>query len=250
MRPEVQVEIIGAGRIGTSLAKRAEQHGVACTVHGRDARSFAAGPILVATRNDDLPDVLEQVPSDRHADLVFVQNGWLGSWLESVGLGGNTRGLLYFAATARGGAIDPGTTSWFHGPLAEPVAAWFRSLDLDARAADAEQYAAVELEKLAWLCVFGPLCQAHGCTVGDVIDQHAQQLHTLTAELAAFGEVVGVHTGTEALLQGLIRYSRTIPTYRASVKEWRWRNGAVLHVMEQAGVASPLQRELTVSRGS
>lgn len=245
MRAEVHVQVLGAGRIGTSLAKRAEAHGERCVVHGRDARSFGEGPILVATRNDDLADVLQQVPEARHADLVFVQNGWIAGWLEEQGLGENTRGLLYFAATARHGDIDPGTTSVFHGPHAERVAAWFRSIDLDAEAVDAGRYAEVELEKLAWLCVFGPLCQAHDCTVGEVIDAHPEQLRELTAELAAFGRVVGVDVGTEALLKGLIRYSRTIPGYTAGVKEWRWRNGAVLERMAAAGVPSPLQRRLT-----
>lgn len=240
------MQMIGAGRIGTSLKRRAQERGMQLDLIGRQGGDFErTGPLLVATRNDDLPAVLERVPTERHADLVFLQNGWLWTWLERVGLADNGRGLLYFAATERDGTIDPGTTSWFTGPHADAVAAWFNALDLEAAAVDRASFAEVELEKLAWLCVFGPLCQVHGCTVGEAIDQHAEQLTTLCHELARFGEVVGVHVPPAALEAGLVRYSRTIPTYRASVKEWAWRNGAVLDVLEEAGIRSPLQRELT-----
>ena len=240
------MQIIGAGRIGTSLRRRAEQRGVPVDLLGRTGGNLEApAPLLVATRNDDLPAVLERVPPHRRRDLVFLQNGWLRTWLAEVGLADNGRGLLYFAATERDGDIDAGTTSWFTGPHADAVAAWFRALELQAQPMERAAFAAVELEKLAWLCVFGPLCQVHGCTVAEAIDDHGDQLTTLCHELVRFGEVVGVPVSAEALEAGLVRYSRTIPTYRASVKEWAWRNGAVLDVMDRAGVPSPLQRELT-----
>lgn len=236
--------IIGAGRVGTSLKKRSEAHGVEVTVVDRQGPDAAlegpqGDPIVVATRNDDLLDVLQRVPDYRRDDLVFIQNGLYRGLLQNNQLQGATRGLIYFAATARDGDIDPGTVSWFFGPHALAMARWFATMKLNARAVDWPRYSYYELEKLAWLCVFGVLCDAHDCTVGEAL-AHEDELDALVKEMVHFGRAeMNVDPAFDYLKARLVEYTRSIPTYRAAVKEWDWRNGAVLAAMEQRDQRMP-----------
>lgn len=228
--------IIGAGRVGTSLKKRSEAHGVEVTLVDRQGPDEVldgpqGDPILVATRNDDLLDVLERVPDHRTDDLVFIQNGLYRGLLSNNQLQGTTRGLIYFAATERSGDIDPGTVSWFFGPHALAMARWFAVMKLKARATDWARYSYYELEKLTWLCVFGVLCDAHACTVGEAL-AHEDDLDALIGEMVRFGRAeLNVDPPLDYLKERLVEYTRSIPDYRAAVKEWEWRNGAVLRAM-------------------
>lgn len=45
----------------------------------------------VCTRNDDLEDVISRTPPARREDLVFLQNGVLGPFLDKHGLAKNTQ---------------------------------------------------------------------------------------------------------------------------------------------------------------
>ena len=121
--------IIGGGRVGQALETRAAMRGVPCVVIRRDTGWDAlhaddCGPILVATRNDDLDAVVARVPEQRHGDLVFLQNGMLRSWLADHGLADATRGLLFFAVAQRGDDLNPGGDSPFAGPRASAVVRW------------------------------------------------------------------------------------------------------------------------------
>ena len=51
----------------------------------------ATGPIYVCTRNDALAGIIEATPAHRREDLVFMQNGMLGSFLEGNGLSDATQ---------------------------------------------------------------------------------------------------------------------------------------------------------------
>jgi ketopantoate reductase len=232
--------IIGAGRVGTSLKKRSEAVDIPVTLVDRTSGDAAldgpqGDPILVATRNDDLLDVIERVPEHRHEDLVFIQNGVLRGLLRNNQLSGCTRGLIYFAATERHGDIDPGTISWFTGPHALELVRWFAAMDLKARKVDWARFSYYEFEKLTWLCVFGVLCDAHDCTVGDAL-AHEDDLRALVDEMTHYGRgELNVDAPQDYLLERLGDYTRSIPEYRASVKEWDWRNGAVLRRMVDLG---------------
>ena len=84
--------IIGNGRIGSTLAKAGN-----CAVIGRDGSidESGEGPILIATRNDALDKIIEKCPDCRKPDLVFLQNGYLTTFLKERGLVDNTQVLLY-----------------------------------------------------------------------------------------------------------------------------------------------------------
>jgi ketopantoate reductase len=225
------VFVIGAGRIGTALAARDPKRFVLIDRERgwEQLEPRASGPIVLAVRNDDLAEVMERVPAQRHRDLVFVQNGMLRPWLEQKGLSSATRGLLFMAVPSVGAAIQPGqpgSESPFFGRHAQAMVDAFTSVDLPAKLVDAPTFAAIELEKLIWNCAFGLFCQALDCNVGTVVEQHRPRLRLLVAELLTVASPsFGVELELDPLVDRLCEYSRSIPSYRGAVKEWPWRNG-------------------------
>jgi ketopantoate reductase len=243
--------VIGAGRVGGALAERAavgdEPVVLIDREHGWEALDGPQGdPILVATRNDDIADVVSKVPSGRRADLVFLQNGVLQTYLREAGLGRCTRGLLYFAVPSRGAPIEVGGTSWFSGPHALAVVRWLAGLGVRAEEVDWPRFTFFELEKATWLIVNGLLCERHGATVGEVATQHRSELEAVVAEVQRVGRAsLGVDVPPEYLAGKVCAYSATIPDYRASVKEWGWRNGWLVAQAQRFGMATPLHDALT-----
>lgn len=238
--------LIGSGRIGTALhrAAGADASTLIDRDHGWEALQGEAGePVMLCVRNDDLDAVIDRVPEHRRADLVIVQNGALREYLADKGLTGVTRGLLYFAVAKKGDPISPGRTSWFTGPHGQECAAFLNRCGVEAQAIDWMRFAAKELEKLAWICVFGPLCDKHGVPVGRVVDEHYDEVAALTAEVRVIGRrAYGVDLPIDWLVHRLCDYSRSIPDYRASVKEWEWRNGWIQRTADAAGVDLPVHR--------
>jgi ketopantoate reductase len=252
--------IVGRGRVGGALADAAAARGLAAAVVGRVGGDAAladpgAGPLLVCTRNDDLPSVIARVPAARRPDLVFVQNGMLRTFLAGAGLAGAGRGLLRFAVARRGEPPVPGGDSVFTGPHAEAVVAFLVALGLPARAVSAEAFAGEELEKLVWNCALGLLGDALDLPVGPIARDHADALGALVEELAALGApAVGLAAPPPGLFERVVAYSLEIGDYRASVKEWPWRNGWFEAEAARAWVATPvheawLRRVPDVARG-
>lgn len=246
--------VIGAGRVGQALALADPQVKLIDRQRGWEALDAASGePIIVATRNDDLAQVIARVPAHRQPDLVFVQNGMLRDFLADAGLATATRGLLFFAVSSRGETLKPGGTSPFCGPHAKAVVDWCEAHGVPARVADADTFAWTELEKLIWNCAFGLMCEVHEATVGRVVEAYREQLLELIGELAGVGApAMGLELDGEAL-RGLAdrccAYSRSIPDYRGAVKEWPWRNGWFVQRARREGRATPLHVELLTRVG-
>lgn len=242
--------VIGAGRVGTSLRRRAVERDQPCTLvsrtEGWDAVKGRPGtPIMVTVRNDDLDKVVDAVPAHRRDDLVFVQNGMIRPWLRSRGLAHATRGLLYFAARARDGAIEPGDASPFCGVHANEMVGWFIDLDLEAIGLNWARFSRFELEKLIWNTAFGLLCEHLECDVGTVCADHRAELEALVAELSRVGRAsLGLDVPLDFLVDRLCAYSSSIPDYRGSVKSWPWRNGWFLEEAKRYRVATPRHEEL------
>ena len=247
------IEVIGAGRIGAALCERdPSRFSLIDRERGWERLDAPAGaPILLAVRNDDLDAVLARVPERRHADLVLVQNGMLRPWLAAHGLAAATRGLLFLAVPRRGAAIEPGGDSPFHGPHAQALVDAFTAAELPARVVDAREFAEIELEKLLWNSCFGLLCDAFDCDVGTVVREHFNDLRELVAELLAIGApALGVSLVLDALVERLAAYSKSIPSFRAAVKEWRWRNGWFVELAREQGVPLPVHERLMDSRSA
>ncbi|MCB9673925.1 MAG: hypothetical protein H6737_02350 [Alphaproteobacteria bacterium] len=248
--------VIGAGRIGTSLKKRSEAHDIdvelVTRTEGWDRLEFAVpgDPIVVAVRNDDLLEVIERVPDYLHDDLVFIQNGLFRALLRNNGLMNATRGLVYFAARERGGAIEPGGTNWFCGPHSLTMARWMAVMGLRGRSVDWARFSYFELEKLTWICTLGPLCEKYDLPVGEVVEKHADELRAVVDEFQSFGRIeFSVHPKADYLFDRVVEYSRSIPGFRAGVKEWEWRNGAVLQTIVEHEATMPLHVKLLTDAG-
>ncbi len=245
--------IVGAGRVGGALARRAENKGVSCELvtrtDGWGSIARTSAPIFVAVRNDDLDGVLEKIAPEHHPRLVFTQNGMLRPWLERMALADASRGLLFFAVATRDAPLIPGSDSLFTGPMADAVVAWLQALDVPARSVASDDFAEVELEKLLWNCTMGLMCELTGEPVGGVVEHHAKLLRQLVHELLDVGmPAFGLSLDAEArqaLEARLTAYSRSIPDYQAAVKEWPWRNGFFV----EAASASGLHHELLAKTG-
>lgn len=239
--------ILGRGRIGTMMHELAGRAGVSATLLGRDdndapvARAHPGRPIVVCTRNDDLEGVLADVHPDNHADLVFVQNGLIQGWLADRGLGGCTQGVLYVAVPTVGAAPTAGGDSLFWGRHATTVAGLMQRAGVSARTTpDQDVYLREAGVKLLWICAFGVIGQATGRPVGELARDEKAAVRALVAELApVVGHALGVVIPVSAAADEALRYARAIPDYRASLKEWAWRDGAVLAVAEELGVPLP-----------
>lgn len=202
-----------------------------------------AMPMLVCTRNDDLPAVLTQVHPSRHPDLVFVQNGMIRPWLDAHGLGENPRGVLWVAVPKRADSPVPGGQSPFMGRHAALLADLFQRNGVDAAAVDPATFAREEAVKLAWICVYGPLGSATGEKVGVLAHQHATDVRALSDELhPLLRHAPGLDLSPDALFDRLQAYSARIPHFGSAVKEWRWRNGWQLALAAARGVPQPALR--------
>jgi len=204
-------------------------------------RQGSGAPIVVCTRNDDLDPVLARVHPSRHGDLVFVQNGTIRHWLAERGLSDNGRGVLWVAVTHRGAPPVPGGPSVFSGPWAEVLASMMDTHGVDARAVDPVEFAREEAVKLVWICATGVLGSATGHGVGGLEAHHAADLEALVRELHPVLQVSpGLDLDADALVARVKSYSKRIPHFPAAMKEWAWRNGAVVQTAAAAGIAIPL----------
>jgi ketopantoate reductase len=242
--------LVGAGRIGLALARRAETKGTPTQLLGRHDRwdvldQPAGQPIALCVRNDDLAVVLPRIPQHRHCDLLFLQNGMLRDWLAKQGLAQASRGLLFFAVADRTCDPAPGGVSPLWGHHAQEFANWLNALDLPAAAVTAQEFADIELEKLLWNCCLGVVCQAQHCTATEAATMYASQLADLVAELAQVGRpALRAQADNEALTQRIISYSLQLGDYRAAVKEWPWRNGWFVAEAKRRNMACPLHDRL------
>jgi ketopantoate reductase len=208
------------------------------------------GPIVVATRNNDLPDVLQSLPANRHKDLVFVQNGMLRPWLEQAGVSGATRGLLFFAVATRGAPIQPGPPSPFVGPHAAAVVAFLNAISVPAEVVSTAAFTNLEHEKLLWNSCFGLLCQAYDAPVGTIVRDHSAELAELVEELDAVARLeLEVSVSVAHLIDALSAYSLTISEYQGAVKEWPWRNGWYVEVAAKHNRKLPVLTRLCALAG-
>ena len=246
--------IVGNGRVGGSLKRKANRLGVPATLVSRNSGWESidieeGGPIMVCTNADDLAGVLEATPGQRRGDLVFVQNGMLDTFLDAEGCGGNTRGLLYFAAPARGIEPQPGGVSIFSGPHALAMVEFFQALELEARSVPPLDFANEMASKLIWNCVFGLLSDTLNLPVGEICRLHRSTVETVTDELVSVCNA-GIQTTlrTNETVEGLVAYSMSIPNYQGALKQWRWRNGWFAESAQRLGIETPTHDKFLVGR--
>ncbi|WP_017324288.1 ketopantoate reductase family protein [Synechococcus sp. PCC 7336] len=222
----MKATIVGAGRIGTALARMGE----AIVVRRGEPIPSEEGPIYVCTRNDDLDAVVGATLPNRRKDLVFLQNGMLRTWLKKQGLQDNTQALIYFAVQKRGDKPVDGGGSVVWGRWAEAFANLLNSAGIECLVVDRSSFDRQMVEKLLWNCIFGLLSQRHAAPVGAVADRHRSEVDCLVDELAPLAERELSIRLEPGVAQRLCDYSRSVPDYRGAVKELPWRNGWFLAI--------------------
>lgn len=262
------VLIVGKGRVGKALDKMAASLGY---FHGFIVRDDVFtpsaqrdGPIYVATHASDIDGALAAIHSNRKNDLVLLQGGLLRrAWLVERGLAEATQVALYASAGEDGAIKDGGGSTVVTGPYAKHVvgmllAGGVASSDVNARAFDR-----ASLQKLLWASIFWLLCDVHGGTVGEIVEDPAgeDRVRGLANELidvaVAAGEISAADEEQEdgcwkeTMVEGLLAYSRAItastPSRQTAVKEGAFRNGWFLAV---GGVAAqPLHVDLLTRAG-
>lgn len=224
--------VVGAGRIGSLLA---ENSGGLDVVVGREDEIPAdgTGPIYVCTRNDVLDAVVDKCPEGRREDLVFLQNGYIDSWLKSRGLESNTQALLFFAVTKKGADPIDGVTTVNPEGLTTVTGKWSNALverlgkaGLKCNGADAALYQLKMFEKLMWISGYMLMGAAKGCeTVGEVKERFSEDMDALVSEMTAAVEARYGITFEAGVSERLAAYTDVVATFPCAVKEFEWRNG-------------------------
>lgn len=214
--------IIGDGRVGSFLGGLPQE---SLVIRRGELVPNGEGPIMVCTRNDDLEAVLDQTPKSRHSDLVFVQNGMLNGWLQDNGIQDNTQALLYFAISQKGDKPVDGGETVVTGRWAPYLQSILYSGEIKCTVVNMKRYKEVMAEKFLWICTMGVMGSALKCGVGEIVQKHSESVRGLCTELGAITEKSLNMTLADGWVERLEAYSLSIPTYRASLKEWSWRNG-------------------------
>ncbi len=221
--------IIGSGRIGGALAKAGN-----CVVLGRSDTidPNGEGPILIATRNDALDGIVEKCPENRRKDLVFMQNGYLDSFLESKGLMDNTQVLLYLSVTAKGvdpvdgvTAVNPEGLTAATGIHAAAFADRLAALDLKCNVVSPVDYRPAMFEKLMWISTYMLVGAAKDCkSVGEAGSQYGELVEKIVDELVAAVSAKEGITFPEGTMARLAAYTDVVADFPCGVKEFEWRN--------------------------
>ena len=232
--------IVGPGRIGRALARLAADQDVDARLLGRgEPIEDGAGPIVVCTLADDVAAVIDVCP--RPDDLVFLQNGALFPWLRERGLGDCTQGQLWLAVPSIDATPQAGAESVLVGRHAPGLAYLLCRAGLPARVLSGPEVFPDEVAaKLLWLSVFGVLGDLHRETVLASVARR-DDVGALVAELvpvcaAGLGSALAV----DATVARLCAYSLAVGSWRAGVKEWRWRDGWLQATARSHALATPL----------
>ena len=242
--------IVGNGRVGGGLYRRAKDRSVPVQMVSRSEGRALLGedssmPVLVCTNADDLAALISDIPPQRRAALIFIQNGMIDPVLVATKCSGCTRGLIYFAAPARGASIQPGAKSVFTGPHAQRVVDWFQTIDLEAGVVSRDAFSAEMASKLIWNCTFGLLCDVYDMSVGGLVEQRRDEVDQLIGELCMVA-MRGIACSLDAsqVSDDLCAYSLQIPDYQGAVKQWEWRNGWFVETAASLGLATPIHSGL------
>jgi len=221
--------IVGNGRIGGALSEAGN-----CMVLGRGDSIDAdgRGPILLATRNDALDEIIDNCPEGRRKDLVFLQNGYLDDFLEEKGLSQNSQVLLYLSVPAKGVAPTDGVTTFNPEGLTASTGEWaadfagrLAAIDLKCKVVAPRDYRPAMFEKLMWISTYMLVGAANSCpTVGDAGKDHGDLVETIVKELVA---AVSAREGIvfpPFTMERLRSYTDVVADFPCGVKEFEWRN--------------------------
>jgi ketopantoate reductase len=240
------VFVVGMGEVGRRLAAALKRAGVRIVPVTREqgwdaAISDAAGLRLVCVREEALPTVLDRLRSVHAARLAFVQNGWLREALAPAG--GCTRGLIWF--TSKVDFFRELRSSPFSGPAAEPLAVALTAGGLHATAVEERVFRGLDAEKMGFNCVVGLPLAVHGVTLGEYLENHAEEAKAVFTEATA---ICAATLGVEAepgWWGTFLKVAQPLGWVRASsARALEYRNGAVVRLAGEVGLRAPVNGQL------
>jgi ketopantoate reductase len=238
--------VIGMGEVGRRLASALQAAGVAVTAVTRDsgwdeAAGASTGARIVCVGEAQLAAVVERLRGVPPAALVFVQNGWIRRELAAVP--GHTRGLVWF--TSKGEFFRVLRASPFAGPLAADLAGALAAGGIAAEPVDDAALRAAEAEKMGFNCVVGLPLAVHRVTLAEYLAQHATEARAVFDEAAT---VTARSLGTASDPRWWADFQRVAEPLgwvrSGAPKALAWRNGAVVALADDLGMAVPANRRL------
>lgn len=223
--------VIGGGRIGSIISNDAKLLGrndpIATSVD-----ADGEGPIFIATRNDVLESIVDDCPANRRKDLVFLQNGYLDTFLESKGLMSNTQALLFLSVAAKGldpvdgiTSVNPEGLTAATGVHAQALADRLGDLGLKCNVLSSEEYRPAMFEKLIWIATYMLVGVAKDCnSVGQAGSEHTQLVQSIISELVSAVSTKEGITFSAGTIERLAAYTDVVTDFPCGVKEFEWRN--------------------------
>lgn len=230
--PDFCTIVGGGGRIGSLLA----QGGPSLLIgRGETIPAEPQGtPIFIATRNDSLNSIIDHCPDNRKADLVFLQNGYLDTFLESKGLADNTQALLFLSVPAKGVApvdgitrVNPEGLTAATGKHAPALAKRLQALGLKCNVLTSMQkeYKPAMFEKLIWISTYMLVGTAKKCSsVGQAGELYPSLVQSIILELVRAVEKKEAIIFQPGTVERLAAYTEVVKNFPCAVKEFEWRN--------------------------
>lgn len=220
------MNIIGPGRIGTFLFQQAPP-GTRLISREDDLATLSLEPTIITVRMSDLELVLSSLPPEllSGGHLIFVQNGIYEQWLKTESVNRYTQMLLYFSVLHLGACPRDGGESVVSGPLSHLCQSILTKGGIALSEVPPHEFRKLAYEKLIWASIFGLLCDFYRSSVSEITTLYKHEVTALARELelvCRLGADVELPLG---LSDRLCRYSMTLADYRASVKEYPYRNG-------------------------
>ena len=237
--------VVGTGRIGRVLASRVLLAGQALVAvsrkENRDSieKPGGEGPIVIAVREEHLPELLPRIHPSHAPRLVFVQNGFVGEWMERIGARG--RGLLHFNA-ADDGTVRVLLPSVFGGSdAAREACGILERGGIPSRfEEDPAKFRVEEIRKALWSCVLSLLAARKKIPVGRLFAESPEEIEALTRECAEIaGAAFGVKTDVGDLLASLRTMAARLPDYGGSARGWEFRNLWLVRRARSLGIPTP-----------
>jgi len=231
--------IVGGGRIGSLLYDRCGLEGDILLGRGDKIPEDFPGPIYVATRNDDLADIIEGCPESKRDDLIFLQNPMIEPLLKRYAMADtNTMVNVYFAVPTKGANPIDGITDVNPDGLTSVTGKWAKAVqqrlnraELSCKLLHKRDCRRAMIEKHIWLSVFMVIGTAQGhisgkpLTVGEVERYFFKEVEPMCRQLGFTSRTLLSAAPPEGLEDRLRAYSRAVADFPTAMKEFRWRNG-------------------------
>jgi hypothetical protein len=238
--------VIGMGEVGRRLAGALEAAGAEVLPVTRQtgweaAASPSPGARLVCVGEAGLGEVLERLRPAPDDSLILVQNGWIRP--ELAGLAGYTRGLLWF--NSKKSFFKVLRSSPFGGPWAKALTEALATGGIPANSVDDTTFRAAEAEKMGFNCVVGLPLVVHGVSLAEYLERESVEAEAVFREaVTVCAKALGVEPAA-GWWPAFVASAAPLGGARPSApKALQWRNGAVVRLAGELGLAAPANARL------